>query len=190
MHWLTYKLRWAYIEASLNDIFAEQNESVDAKTYVQRKMGLYTAVFNYCSRERRPGLYERSKIALPSFAALVITRSVAGDRAAELHGRLDEYLKQHLQGLRNASTEYVTALNRFEKAAQYNSRVFSPVNREYAFLEQDQGEKVHDIYSLHMIRWKEYMGPDPRDGGEHAEVIGDDAWQRRQGNGWDSALRR
>ncbi|KAK0663859.1 hypothetical protein DIS24_g1021 [Lasiodiplodia hormozganensis] len=144
--------RWAYIEASLNDIFTEQNESVDAKTYVQRKMGLYTVIFNYCSRERRPGLYERR------------------DRAAELHGRLDEYLKQHLQGLRNASTEYVTALNRYEKAAQYNSQVFNPVNREYAFLEQDQGKKVHDIYSLHMIRWKEYMGPDPRpvvDGGEH-----------------------
>ncbi|KAF4546677.1 uncharacterized protein LTHEOB_3985 [Lasiodiplodia theobromae] len=148
--------RWAYIEASLNDIFTEQNESVDAKTYVQRKMGLYTAIFNYCSRERRPGLYERR------------------DRAAELHGRLDEYLKQHLQGLRNASTEYATALNRYEKAAQYNSQAFSPVNREYAFLEQDQGKKVHDIYSLHMIRWKEYMGPDPREGSmTEAGTVGD-----------------
>lgn len=56
------KVRWAFIEAGLNDIFSEQNESVDVKTYVQRKTGLYTAIFNYCSRERRPGVYERSKM--------------------------------------------------------------------------------------------------------------------------------
>lgn len=96
----------------------------------------------------------------------MITRSAAEDRAAELHGRLDEYLKQHLQGLCNSSTDYVTALNRFEKAARYNSQVFNPVNREYVFLEKEVGKEVHDIYSLHMVRWKEYMGPDPREGSD------------------------
>lgn len=101
----------------------------------------------------------------------MITRSAAGDRAAELHGRLDEYLKQHLQGLCDSSTDYVTALNRFEKAAKYNSQVFNAVNREYVFLEK--GKEVHDIYSLHMVRWKEYMGPDPREGSmTEADTVG------------------
>ncbi|OJD32552.1 uncharacterized protein BKCO1_37000178 [Diplodia corticola] len=118
----------------------EPEENVDAKTRTNRYMGLTSAIFNYCKSPQK-----------------------ADDASGGLiYDRLDSFLKQHLEGLRQAdmSTDesYLTALRRFKATARRHQRIFNHVDRHYVVRMMDEKKEVHDIYALHVARWNEYMG--------------------------------
>jgi len=55
-------------------------------------------------------------------------------------------------------TYYIREWKRYTTAAQYNNHVFRYLNRHWVKREMDEGKKnVYDIYTLHLVRWREEM---------------------------------
>ena len=83
----------------------------------------------------------------------------------DLYQHLIAYLKAHLEGVRKRSEEhvdealltfYIKEWDRFTTAAKYNYHLFKYLNRHWVKREIDEGKKnVFDIYTLHLVRWKE-----------------------------------
>jgi cullin 1 len=53
---------------------------------------------------------------------------------------------------------YIKEWKRYTTAGSYNNHLFRYLNRHWVKREQDEGKKdIHDIYTLHLVRWKEDM---------------------------------
>lgn len=85
----------------------------------------------------------------------------------DLYNHLIDYLKVHLGEVYRKSTEhadealltfYIKEWNRYTTAGQYNNHLFRYLNRHWVKREMDEGKKnIYDIYTLHLVRWKEDM---------------------------------
>jgi len=85
----------------------------------------------------------------------------------DLYNHLITYLSQHLHGIvvgkeklsdEALLTYYIREWKRYTTAAQYNNHVFRYLNRHWVKREMDEGKKnVYDIYTLHLVRWREEM---------------------------------
>lgn len=85
----------------------------------------------------------------------------------ELYQNLIKYLDRHLQGVYEGAqrtgedsilTFYIKEWKRYTTAATYNNHLFRYLNRHWVKREMDEGKKnVFDIYTLHLVRWKEDM---------------------------------
>lgn len=55
-------------------------------------------------------------------------------------------------------TYYIKEWNRYTTAGTFNNHLFKYLNRHWVKREVDEGKKdVYDIYTLHLVRWKEDM---------------------------------
>ena len=53
-------------------------------------------------------------------------------------------------------TFYIREWKRYTDAAKFNNHLFRYLNRHWVKREMDEGKKnVYDVYTLHLVRWKE-----------------------------------
>ncbi|KAK7518103.1 cullin-2 [Phyllosticta citriasiana] len=156
---------WTYLQAGVDRIMADLREGIDMKTY----MGLYTAIHNFCTHQK--AVQGSSGGFTPAAGAGSNSRGGGGDTAhllgEDLYNHLIEYLKSHLKQVLEASTAhtdealltfYIKEWNRYTMAGQYNNHLFRYLNRHWVKREMDEGKKnIYDIYTLHLVRWKEDM---------------------------------
>ena len=120
--------------------------SVDLRTY----MRLYTSIHDYCTKidpgDRRDTEYTGR-------------RNDKNLHREKLYWWLDGFLKRQLQSVRTKITAqssdmliafYVEEWKRYNAAATYNKHIFRFLDRHWV-----AREGVYDIYSLHLLRWKE-----------------------------------
>lgn len=146
---------WKYLEWGVERIMLSLNDGVDLKTY----MSLYTSIHNFCTAQKAVGAQSTSNLNSSHRGAHLL--------GEELYHRLNEYLKRHLQGVhaemvKHADeallTFYIKEWKRYTTAGQYNNHLFRYLNRHWVKREMDEGKKdVYDIYTLHLVRWKEDM---------------------------------
>ncbi|KAK8223146.1 Cullin [Phyllosticta capitalensis] len=152
---------WMYLQAGVDRIMADLREGIDMKQY----MGLYTAIHNFCTHQ---------KAAQGSSGGFNTAHGGGGHNRGgahllgeDLYNHLIQYLKDHLRQVLEASTAhtdealltfYIKEWNRYTMAGQYNNHLFRYLNRHWVKREMDEGKKnIYDIYTLHLVRWKEDM---------------------------------
>ncbi|KAK4541634.1 hypothetical protein LTR36_007778 [Oleoguttula mirabilis] len=143
---------WKYLEWGVDQIMSHLDNGVDLRTY----MSLYTSIHNFCTAQKAVGS----------------THLNSNHRGAhllgeELYHRLNEHLKRHLQGVHAEMvqhadeallTYYIQQWKRYTTAGTYNNHLFRYLNRHWVKREMDEGKKdIYDIYTLHLVRWKEDM---------------------------------
>jgi cullin 1 len=126
---------------------------LDLKTY----MTLYTSIHNFCTAQKAVGIQTN----------LNSTQRGAHLLGEDLYKRLNEYLRKHLTGVHAEMikhvdeallTFYITEWKRYTTAGTYNNHMFRYLNRHWVKREMDEGKKdIFDIYTLHLVRWKEDM---------------------------------
>ncbi|GAB7331980.1 hypothetical protein MBLNU13_g03887t1 [Cladosporium sp. NU13] len=144
---------WNYLEWGVDRIMVNLSAGLDLKTY----MTLYTSIHNFCTAQKAVG---------------VQTNLNSSQRGAHLLGedlyrRLNEYLRRHLTGVHTEMvkhvdeallTFYIKEWKRYTTAGTYNNHLFRYLNRHWVKREMDEGKKdIYDIYTLHLVRWKEDM---------------------------------
>lgn len=144
---------WDYLEWGVERIMYSLKDGVDLKTY----MSLYTSIHNFCTAQKAVG----------TTANLNSNHRGAHLLGEDLYHRLDEYLKRHLLGVHQEMvkhsdeallTFYIKEWKRYTTAGSYNNHLFRYLNRHWVKREMDEGKKdVYDIYTLHLVRWKEDM---------------------------------
>lgn len=147
-------LRWAYLEWGVDKIMYGLKDGVDLKTY----MTLYTSIHNFCTAQKAVGG--------PS-TNLSSTHRGAHLLGEDLYRKLNGYLKTHLEGVHSEMVQhvdeallkfYIKEWKRYTTAAGYDHHLFRYLNRHWVKREMDEGKKdVFDIYTLHLVRWKEDM---------------------------------
>ncbi|KAK1810279.1 ubiquitin ligase (cullin) of SCF [Friedmanniomyces endolithicus] len=145
---------WRFLEWGVDRIMFSLKEGVDLRTY----MSLYTSIHNFCTAQKAAG---------PTTNTLHSTHRGAHLLGEELYHRLNTYLKQHLAGVHAEMvkhsdeallTYYIEQWNRYTTAGTYNNHLFRYLNRHWVKREMDEGKKdIFDIYTLHLVRWKEDM---------------------------------
>lgn len=130
------------------------SDGLDLKTY----MSLYTSIHNFCTAQKAVGVN-----------ASLTNNSHRGAHllGEDLYRRLNDYLKGHLKGVHAEMvkhvdeallTFYIKEWKRYTTAGTYNNHLFRYLNRHWVKREMDEGKKdVYDIYTLHLVRWKEDM---------------------------------
>jgi cullin 1 len=101
-------------------------------------------------------------------------RQIAHLLGEDLYNHLIDYLRSHLKKIHAASTQhadeallhyYIKEWKRYTTAAQYNNHLFRYLNRHWVKREMDEGKKnIHDIYTLHLVRWKTDLFTHTHDG--------------------------
>ncbi|KAF1345256.1 Cullin [Delphinella strobiligena] len=144
---------WLFLENGVEKIMNHLRDGVDLKTY----MGLYTAIHNFCTAQKAVG----------ANTTLNSTHRGAHLLGEDLYRRLEGYLKTHLKGVHAEMvkhtdeallTYYIKEWNRYTTAGTFNNHLFKYLNRHWVKREVDEGKKdVYDIYTLHLVRWKEDM---------------------------------
>jgi len=145
---------WKYLEWGVDRIMSSLNEGLDLKTY----MSLYTSIHNFCTAQKAVGGPTNTLNGSSRGAHLL---------GEELYHRLNEYLKGHLAAvhaemIKHADeallTYYIKEWKRYTQAGSYNNHLFRYLNRHWVKREVDEGKKdIYDIYTLHLVRWKEDM---------------------------------
>lgn len=144
---------WRYLEWGVDQIMSHLDSGVDLKTY----MSLYTCIHNFCTAQKAVG--QTNNLNSNHRGAHLL--------GEELYHRLNEYLKRHLQGVHAEMvkhsdeallTYYIQQWKRYTTAGTYNNHLFRYLNRHWVKREMDEGKKdIFDIYTLHLVRWKEDM---------------------------------
>ncbi len=133
------------LEDGVRRIMSYPPETLDLRSYLR----LYTLIHNYCTAMKTTNRGERG------------TRL----QGEEMYDWLNRYLKRHLLGLHTEmvaqpesalTTFYLERWRCYKAAAAYNARLFRFLDRHWVKREVDEGRtSVHDLYTLHLIRWKE-----------------------------------
>ncbi|GAB7337285.1 hypothetical protein MBLNU457_g2650t2 [Dothideomycetes sp. NU457] len=136
-----------------DDINGTLRDGMNLKAY----MSLYTAIHNFCTAQKAVG----------NNSPLNATHRGAHLLGEDLYKRLNGYLKEHLDGVHREMVkhadeallaDYIKEWNRYTTAGTYNHHLFRYLNRHWVKREVDEGKKdIYDIYTLHLVRWKEDM---------------------------------
>ncbi|KAK4504964.1 hypothetical protein PRZ48_002927 [Zasmidium cellare] len=146
---------WNFLEWGVERIMYSLSDGVDLKTY----MSLYTSIHNFCTAQKAVGHQASANLNSNHRGAHLL--------GEDLYHRLNDYLKRHLAGVhaemvKHADeallTFYIKEWKRYTQAGMYNNHLFRYLNRHWVKREMDEGKKdVFDIYTLHLVRWKEDM---------------------------------
>ena len=144
---------WNYLEWGVERIMYSLKDGVDLKTY----MSLYTSIHNFCTAQKAVG--QTNNLSSSHRGAHLL--------GEDLYHRLNDYLKRHLAGVHAEMvkhsdeallTFYIKEWKRYTTAGTYNNHLFRYLNRHWVKREMDEGKKdIFDIYTLHLVRWKEDM---------------------------------
>ena len=145
---------WRYLEWGVDRIMTNLKSGVDLKTY----MSLYTSIHNFCTAQKAVGAQTSNLNSNHRGAHLL---------GEDLYHRLNDYLKRHLAGVHAEMIKhsdeallvyYIREWERYTIAGAYNHHLFRYLNRHWVKREMDEGKKdIYDIYTLHLVRWKEDM---------------------------------
>ncbi|SMR63127.1 unnamed protein product [Zymoseptoria tritici ST99CH_1A5] len=145
---------WNYLQWGVEQIMYSLSDGVDLRTY----MSLYTSIHNFCTAQKAAGSANSHLNSNHRGAHLL---------GEDLYHRLNDYLKRHLAGVHAEMvlhadeallTFYIKEWKRYTQAGMYNNHLFRYLNRHWVKREMDEGKKdVYDIYTLHLVRWKEDM---------------------------------
>ena len=145
---------WNYLEWGVERIMYSLKDGVDLKTY----MSLYTSIHNFCTAQKAVGTSTNNLSSNHRGAHLL---------GEDLYHKLNDYLKRHLAGVHAEMvkhsdeallTYYIKEWKRYTTAGTYNNHLFRYLNRHWVKREMDEGKKdIYDIYTLHLVRWKEDM---------------------------------
>jgi len=145
---------WTFLEWGVDRMMYGLDKGVDLKTY----MSLYTTIHNFCTAQKAVGSQNNNLNPNHRGAHLL---------GEELYHRLNDYLKRHLASvhaemIKHADeallTFYIREWKRYTQAGVYIHNLFRYLNRHWVKREMDEGKKdVFDIYTLHLVRWKEDM---------------------------------
>jgi cullin 1 len=145
---------WNFLEWGVERIMFNLSDGVDLKTY----MALYTSIHNFCTAQKAVGNQTNNLNSNHRGAHLL---------GEDLYHRLNQYLKSHLATVHADMithtdeallTFYIREWKRYTQAGMYNNHLFRYLNRHWVKREMDEGKKdVYDIYTLHLVRWKEDM---------------------------------
>ncbi|QIX01125.1 hypothetical protein AMS68_006642 [Peltaster fructicola] len=143
---------WAYLEWGVERMMNNLRDGLDMKTY----MNLYSLIHNFCTAQ---------KAVSPSH--LNSSHRGAHLLGEDLYRRLNDFLKGHLTGVHAEMvlhvdeallTFYIKEWKRYTTAGTYDHHLFRYLNRHWVKREMEEGKKdVYDIYTLHLVRWKEDM---------------------------------
>lgn len=147
---------WNFLEWGVDRIMFNLSEGVDLKTY----MSLYTSIHNFCTAQKAAGMgTQQSNLNSNHRGAHLL--------GEDLYHRLNEHLKVHLAAVHAEMikhtdeallTYYIKEWKRYTQAGTYNHHLFRYLNRHWVKREMDEGKKdIYDIYTLHLVRWKEDM---------------------------------
>lgn len=147
---------WNFLEWGVDRIMFNLSEGVDLKTY----MSLYTSIHNFCTAQKAAGMgSQQSNLNSNHRGAHLL--------GEDLYHRLNEHLKVHLAAVHAEMikhtdeallTYYIKEWKRYTQAGTYNHHLFRYLNRHWVKREMDEGKKdIYDIYTLHLVRWKEDM---------------------------------
>ncbi|KAK5999861.1 hypothetical protein QM012_004949 [Aureobasidium pullulans] len=144
---------WDFLAIGVEKIMNHLRDGIDLKTY----MSLYTAIHNFCTAQKAVG----------QTTNLNATHRGAHLLGEDLYKRLNDYLKSHLASVHAEMVKhsdeallsfYIKEWNRYTTAGTYNNHLFRYLNRHWVKREIDEGKKdIYDIYTLHLVRWKEDM---------------------------------
>lgn len=147
---------WNFLEWGVDRIMFNLSEGVDLKTY----MSLYTSIHNFCTAQKAVGMGSHQ-------SSLNSNHRGAHLLGEDLYHRLNDHLKRHLAAVHAEMikhtdeallTYYIQEWKRYTQAGTYNNHLFRYLNRHWVKREMDEGKKdVYDIYTLHLVRWKEDM---------------------------------
>ncbi|KAF2747876.1 Cullin-domain-containing protein [Sporormia fimetaria CBS 119925] len=145
---------WKYIEPGVDKIMSGLRDGMDMGMY----MALYTVIHNFCTAQKALG---------GSHFQANNSRGGAHLLGEDLYHLLIQYLRKHLQEIQKKSKEhsdeallvyYIKQWQRFTTAGELNNHLFRYLNRHWVKRELDEGKKhIYDIYTLHLVRWKEDM---------------------------------
>lgn len=146
---------WAFLQAGVNRIMTKLEEGMSVKDYME----LYTAVHNFCTAQKA--------MSTGGFMQNSAGRGGAHLLGEELYKHLRTYLDAHLAEVQANSLKhhgedllryYIKEWTRYTTAAKFNNNLFRYLNRHWVKREMDEGKKnIYDIYTLHLVRWKEMM---------------------------------
>jgi len=147
---------WSFLASGVDKIMTKLEAGMTMKDYME----LYTAVHNFCTAQKPVGTGHFNQTSGGS-------RGGAHLLGEDLYRHLREYLDEHLKGVLTKSKEhsgedllrfYIREWKRYTTAAGYNNHLFRYLNRHWVKREMDEGKKhIYDIYTLHLVRWKEVM---------------------------------
>ncbi|KAF2668150.1 cullin-2 [Microthyrium microscopicum] len=146
---------WQFLQSGVNRIMTKLEEGMNMVDYME----LYTAVHNFCTAQKAVGTGGFS----PSAGGRGGAHLLGEELYKHLKGYLDSHLKEVQQTSRQYSGEdllrfYIREWKRYTTAAGFNNNLFRYLNRHWVKREMDEGKKnVYDIYTLHLVRWKENM---------------------------------
>ncbi|THX02615.1 Cullin-domain-containing protein [Aureobasidium pullulans] len=163
---------WNFLAIGVEKIMNHLRDGIDLKTY----MSLYTAIHNFCTAQKAVGQTTnlnathrggQSSHPAPSIPSSTLTYDPAHLLGEDLYKRLNDYLKSHLASVHAEMVKhsdeallsfYIKEWNRYTTAGTYNNHLFRYLNRHWVKREIDEGKKdIYDIYTLHLVRWKEDM---------------------------------
>jgi cullin 1 len=147
---------WKFLQSGVNKIMTKLQDGMTLNDYMQ----LYTAVHNFCTSQKpvSSGHFQQGAIQARGGAHLL---------GEGLYNNLTTYLNGHLAEVQAESAAYageellkyyIREWKRYTTAAEYHNHLFRYLNRHWVKREMDEGKKnVFDIYTLHLVRWKDVM---------------------------------
>ncbi|CAD5234943.1 unnamed protein product [Bursaphelenchus xylophilus] len=147
---------WQTLEGGLEQIYDHTS-----KVLVQRYMGLYTEVFNFCTRHS----YDENEVSNRS----QVSREQKGADfiGAELYEKLRVFVTAHvkeqlkvLDGLHGEDllTKYTELWTRFQFSSTVVNGIFSYLNRHWIKREMDEGKNsVVEVYNLTVLMWQQHL---------------------------------
>jgi cullin 1 len=146
---------WKFLEDGVNKIMTKLQDGMTMKDYMQ----LYTAVHNFCTSQK--------PASSGHFQGGIQARGGAHLLGEGLYNNLTAYLNTHLADVQKRAAVhagedllkyYIREWKRYTTAAEYHNHLFRYLNRHWVKREMDEGKKnVFDIYTLHLVRWKDVM---------------------------------
>ncbi|KAI6173378.1 CULLIN-2 domain-containing protein [Aphelenchoides besseyi] len=157
---------WAQLEEGLDQIYNHQD-----RVLVPKYMGLYTGVFNFCTRQCQEDSYLKGN-GFPQgrYGAgnqMHSNSSGADFIGADLYSRLREFITvyvanvaKQLVGLHGEDLleKYKEVWTRFQFSSTVANGIFAYLNRHWIKREIDEGKSdVYEIYNLAILVWNEVL---------------------------------
>ncbi|TPX51845.1 hypothetical protein SeLEV6574_g00028 [Synchytrium endobioticum] len=146
---------WRKLADGLQQIMNKLEDGLTNNKYVE----LYTLIYNYCTSSRMTGAND-------------LGAQAGGHRGANLMGKdlyekLKEYLRMHLDTLKQSSEQhmdeqllifYTKQWQRYTMASTLVHHIFRYLNRHWVKREIDEGHKtIYDVYTLSLVSWRDHF---------------------------------
>ncbi|MCJ1260723.1 hypothetical protein MMC22_000585 [Lobaria immixta] len=148
---------WAFVEVGVREILNNLREGLDMATY----MGIYTAVFNFCTAKKPESLVNGSILTADNVHGGVVLSGEdlytnLKNHLTKLVAEIHENSKSHVDEA--LLSYYVQEWDRYTTAAKYTNHAFGYLNRHWVMREIAAGKRdTYDVYTLYLVQWREEL---------------------------------